>query len=58
MGRDQSGVRSEIVDGDKQVIPLIGGFLPFEQRQPFGVEMHQLSGVGFIVAFGLLFKFS
>ena len=46
-----------IVDGDKQVIPIIGGFLPFEQRQPFGIEMYRLSGVGFIVAFGLLFEF-
>ena len=36
---------------------LIGGFLPFEQRQPFGIEMYQLSGVGFIVAFGLPFEF-
>ena len=31
--------------------------LCFEQRQPFGIEMYQLSGVGFIVAFGLLFEF-
>jgi len=49
---------NQVWAGINQVFGQIGGFLPFEQRQPFGVEMHQLSGVGFIVAFGLLFKFS
>ena len=43
--RQDGGVQFswEIINGDKQVISFVGGFLPFEQRQPFGIEMYLLS---------------
>ena len=40
-----------------QVISFAGGFLPFEQRQSFGIDVHHFAGIGLVVAFGLLFEF-
>ena len=42
--------------GDKQVIPAYRRLSPFGQRQPFGIEIHRLSGAGCIVVFALLFE--
>ena len=40
-----------------QVISFVGGFLPFEQRQSFGIDVHHFAGIGLVVAFGLPFEF-
>ena len=42
----------EVVDGDKQVFTRLCALLSLEQRQAFGVEVHQLARVGFVVPFG------
>ena len=46
----------EVVNGDKQVFPGLGGRLALKQRQPLGVEMDQLARIGLVVAPRLAFQ--